>query len=153
MPAVHFYALAQEALPSEGTESGQAAVPAECAKACELAAELYSQRKKSVVLCANKAQAEAIDELLWQLPAQRFVPHNLAGEGPNGGAPVEIVWELHSLPRKPCLINLSEQLPPNLGQFQQIIDFVPVAESAKQLARQRYKQFQQAGCQMQFLPA
>jgi len=30
---------------------------------------------------------------------------------------------------------------------------VPVEETAKQQARERYKQFQQAGCQMQFLPA
>ena len=149
MPAVQFYALAEEAVTPEGLSS----VPAVCAKACELTAELYSQKKKSVVLCADQAQAEAVDELLWQLPAARFVPHNLAGEGPNGGAPVEIVWQVQSLPRKQCLINLSGQMIGNFNQFQQIIDFVPVEESAKQQARERYKQFQQAGCQMQFLPA
>ncbi len=27
---------------------------------------------------------------LWARPAESFVPHNLAGEGPRGGAPVEI---------------------------------------------------------------
>lgn len=149
MSAVRFYALADDTVAPAGHEN----VPAVCIKACELTAELYSQKKKSVVLCADQAQAEAVDELLWQLPAGRFVPHNLAGEGPNGGAPVEIVWQLQSLPRKQCLINLSGQMVNNFNQFQQIIDFVPVEATAKQLARERYKQFQQAGCQMQFLPA
>ncbi|MEC9260705.1 MAG: DNA polymerase III subunit chi [Pseudomonadota bacterium] len=149
MPAVRFYALAEASVSPAGHES----VPAVCAKACELTAELYSQKKKSVVLCADQAQAEAVDQLLWQLPAARFVPHNLAGEGPNGGAPVEIVWQPQSLPRKQCLINVSGKMVNNFNQFQQIIDFVPVEETAKQQARERYKQFQQAGCQMQFLPA
>lgn len=149
MPAVRFYALAEENVTPAGLES----VPAVCAKACEVTAELYSQKKKSVVLCASKAQAEALDQLLWQLPAARFVPHNLAGEGPQGGAPVEIVWQVQSLPRKQCLINLSGQMVTNFNHFQHIIDFVPVEEAAKQQARERYKLFQQAGCQMQFLPA
>ncbi|NVK58275.1 MAG: DNA polymerase III subunit chi [Alteromonadaceae bacterium] len=149
MPAVSFYALAEESV----TPEGLASVSAVCAKACELTAELYAQKKKSVVLCVDQAQAEAVDELLWQLPAARFVPHNLTGEGPPGGAPVEIVWQQSALPRKQCLINLSGQMIENPNQYQQVIDFVPVEETAKQQARQRYKQFQQAGCQMQFLPA
>ncbi|MDC8832509.1 DNA polymerase III subunit chi [Alteromonas gilva] len=149
MPAVSFYALTEASVTPEGLPS----VPAVCAKACELTAELYAQKKKSVVLCVDQAQAEAIDELLWQLPAARFVPHNLTGEGPPGGAPVEIVWQQSALSRKQCLINLSGQMIDNPNQYQQVIDFVPVEEAAKQQARQRYKQFQQAGCQMQFLPA
>ncbi len=149
MPAVRFYALTEETV----SPDGGTAVSALCAKACELTAELYANRQKSVVLCADKAQAEAVDELLWQLPAARFVPHNLAGEGPPGGAPVEIVWQAQQLPRRPCLINVSGQLVNQFNQFQQIVDFVPVEEAAKQQARQRYKYFQQAGCQMQFLPA
>ena len=51
------------------------------------------------------------------------------------------------------LVNLSEILPQSMGQFQQIIDFVPAADEAKKAARIRYKQFQQAGCQMQFKSA
>lgn len=139
MPQVIFYQLADDK-PSAVHE-----------KACDLVAEAYGNKQRCVVLCASQKDAESIDELLWQLPSQRFVPHNLAGEGPAGGAPVEIHWQDAGLPKKPCLVNLSEALPANVRQHQRIIDFVPVAEEAKKAARQRYKQYQQAGCSMQFI--
>jgi DNA polymerase-3 subunit chi len=41
----------------------------------------------------------------------------------------------------------------NHRQYQHIIDFVPVDEVKKQEARERYKQYKMAGCQMQFTPA
>jgi DNA polymerase-3 subunit chi len=141
MPEVRFFALKEQQTSSM------------YAKACEIASNAYSQRQRCVILCASQADAEKMDELLWQLPAERFVPHNLAGEGPKGGAPVEVVWVGEPMPRRPFLINVSGSMINNINQFQQIVDFVPVEETAKQQARQRYKQFQQAGCRMQFLPA
>ncbi|XMR38912.1 DNA polymerase III subunit chi [Escherichia coli] len=32
------------------------------------------------LLCDDEAQALRLDELLWQLPPERFVPHQLQGE-------------------------------------------------------------------------
>lgn len=121
--------------------------------ACTLIADAYSAKRKCTVLCASKAQAEALDDLLWQLPSNRFVPHNMSGEGPAAGTPVEICWQSGQLSRRPVLVNLSDTMPDNAQRFQQIFDFVPVADEAKKAARIRYKQFQQAGCHMQFKSA
>ncbi|AXR07604.1 DNA polymerase III subunit chi [Salinimonas sediminis] len=122
-------------------------------RACEIIASAYAAKQRCAVLCLSKSQAEALDDLLWQLPANRFVPHNMAGEGPSAGTPVEICWDPAQLSRRQLLVNLSESLPDAFGQFQHIVDFVPAADEAKKAARIRYKQFQQAGCQMQFKSA
>lgn len=117
---------------------------------CRVAAECYSQRLRTAIVCKDKQQAEQIDELLWQLPTERFVPHNLDGEGPNGGAPVEIFWSLEKALR-PVLINVAAIVVPFPHKYQRIYEFVLSDEHAKQAARMRYKTYQQAGCDMQYL--
>ncbi len=113
--------------------------------ACQLAAQCYQNRRRCLVLCDDQQQAEAFDELLWQQPDNRFVPHNLSGEGPANGTPVEISWQDQAVRGKPVLINLKNSLPPHGQHFQVIYDFVPAEEQAKQAARERYKQYRAAG--------
>ncbi|MET1219288.1 MAG: DNA polymerase III subunit chi [Glaciecola sp.] len=120
--------------------------------ACELVAHCYRKQQKLSVLCADKAQAETFDELLWQLPADSFIAHNLAGEGPAGGAPVEITWGTQSALRN-IVVNLAFSDIAHPQRYQTIYDFVPVADVAKQAARERYKYFKLAGCDMQFQQA
>lgn len=57
---------------------------------CEIAAERWRAGKRVLIACEDEKQAIRLDEALWARPAESFVPHNLAGEGPRGGAPVEI---------------------------------------------------------------
>lgn len=117
---------------------------------CRVAAECYSQKLRTAILCKDQQQAENIDELLWQLPTERFVPHNLEGEGPAGGAPVEIFWSLEKAMR-PVLINAAAVSISNPHKHQKIYEFVLPDEHAKQAARVRYKAYQLAGCYMQYL--
>ncbi|MGL5287656.1 DNA polymerase III, chi subunit [Aeromonas sp. RU39B] len=114
---------------------------------CQLAAELW-QSGHLFCLCQNEAQAHQLDELLWQLPPERFVPHQLQGEA--GQAPVEIGWQP---PRRRYarLINLADDAPLFAGEFAQVVDFVPTDERDKQLARERYKAYRLAGHQLDTL--
>ncbi len=123
------------------------------ARASALIADAYANKAKVSVLCDTQSQAESVDEYLWQLPAKRFVPHNMFGEGPSTGTPVEICWQPEQVSRRPMVVNVGSGMVPNAHQHKQIIDFVPLDEDAKQAARVRYKQYQQAGCQMQFKSA
>ena len=127
--------------------------PAHFALACLLATRSYRQKQKCLVFCENQQQAEQFDELLWQLPNDAFVPHNLTGEGPVGGAPVEICWQTPSQFNRPVLINLAETIPEFHQRFRQVIDFVPGNEQLKLQARERYKQYRAAGNQLDTLPA
>ncbi|MDU0353893.1 DNA polymerase III subunit chi [Paraglaciecola aquimarina] len=127
--------------------------PAHFALACLLATRSYRQKQKCLIYCQNQQQAEQFDELLWQLPNDAFVPHNLAGEGPVGGAPVEICWQPPNQFNRPLLINLTDTIPVFHQRFRQVIDFVPALETLKAQARERYKQYRAAGNQLDTLPA
>ena len=144
MPIVTFYQLDES---SQDTKQV-------LLKACShLLLETVKKRKWATVLCADKQQAEDVDEFVWQHPVDSFIPHNLAGEGPKQGTPAEITWLGQALNSRHTLINLSQSMIENYRQYQHIIDFVPVEETQKQQARERYKQYKLAGCNMQFTPA
>jgi len=112
--------------------------------ACILAANAYRQQQKVYVFAKDKQQAHAIDELLWSFEPDSFIPHNLVGEGPKQGSPVEIGWQPPK-GRRPVLINLTDTMPVFASQFSHVLDFVPVAEHDKQQARERFKQCRQMG--------
>ena len=81
-----------------------------------------------------------IDETIWTFEPDGFVPHNLQGEGPKGGAPVEI-GTTPPVGNRKVLINLANHLPDFIRRFQQVFDFVPVEPVAKQAARERFKNY------------
>ena len=112
--------------------------------ACFQAAHYYRQNQRVFIYCQDQNQAHQIDELLWSFDPDSFVPHNLPGEGPKSGAPVEISWQSPTN-RRPILVNLTSTVPNFAQNYSQIIDFVPHNESLKQLARERYKHYRQQG--------
>ena len=136
---VNFYLLDETAPQNE-----LSTVPAHFALACQLCADLYRAKQRVFVYTADQQQAEAFDELLWQFDAERFVPHNLSGEGPRYGAPVEISWQA---PRqnRPVLVNLTDTVPAFANRFNQIIEFVPADAQLKAQARERFKHYRQLG--------
>lgn len=144
MSQVTFYILAEHT-----ADSSESAVTQ---FACQLIAKLYRDKHKVFVFTDTQTQAEQIDEILWQFDAKQFVAHNLQGEGPSYGSPVEIGWQAPTN-RRSVLVNLSQQVPDFSQQFQQIFDFVPAAEKPKQQARERYKTFRIAGHVLNTSPA
>ncbi|MBN3263371.1 DNA polymerase III subunit chi [Pectobacterium brasiliense] len=119
------------------------------ALACDLAAERWRAGKRVLIACEDEQQAIRLDEALWQRDPNAFVPHNLAGEGPRHGAPVELAWPQRrgNAPRD-LLISLLPQFADFATAFHEVIDFVPYEESLKQLARDRYKTYRSVGFQL-----
>ena len=105
---------------------------------------MYRAKQRVFVYTADQQQAEAFDELLWQFDAERFVPHNLSGEGPRYGAPVEISWQAPRQNRH-VLVNLADTVPAFANRFNQIIEFVPADAQLKAQARERFKHYRQLG--------
>ncbi|HBP96848.1 MAG TPA: DNA polymerase III subunit chi, partial [Pantoea agglomerans] len=99
--------------------------------------------------CEAEQQAISLDEALWQRPANAFVLHNLAGEGPRYGAPVELAWPQRrgSSPRE-LLISMLPHFADFATAFHEVIDFVPYEDTLKQLARDRYKAYRSVGFQL-----
>ncbi|MEJ6079230.1 DNA polymerase III subunit chi [Vibrio sp. 1-Bac 57] len=140
MSQVLFYIHAEDG-PTAITD---ASLPAHFAQACQIAAYYYQQNKKVFIYTENQQDAFTVDEYLWQFDGDSFVPHNLIGEGPRYGSPVEISWLAPQHPRA-VLINLSQNIPEFNLNFQQIIDFVPAQEQLKINARVRYSAYKKLG--------
>lgn len=122
---------------------------------CSLVHELLQERQRILIVCEQQAQAEALDELLWQLPVDAFVPHNLMGEGPTQGTPVLLTWLPlpEQVGQRTAVINLSQTPIQQAQKFRLLIELVPVATAARQRAREHYKLYRQQGMQMQNLMA
>jgi len=132
---VTLYALS-EAEQSIEQGSGRAAneqmqIPSEIVLAADISCTCVRQKKKTSVLCATQKQAEMYDEFIWQYPAEDFIPHNLFGEGPDIGTPLEIIWDavyqnMTSLRNRSVVINLSHRCINDFARIQHIIEFVPM---------------------------
>jgi len=122
---------------------------------CSLVYGLMQQRQRVLLLCETQAQAEALDELLWQQPTQAFIPHNLVGEGPEQGTPVLIAWLPlpQNVGHRTAVLNISQTPIANATKYRSLIELVPVEEHARQRAREHYKLYRQQGMQMQNLVA
>ena len=141
---VSFYLLSDTPADHQAIQNELSTVPAHFALACQLCADLYRAKQRVFVYTADQQQAEAFDELLWQFDAERFVPHNLSGEGPRYGAPVEISWQAPRQNRH-VLVNLADTVPAFANRFNQIIEFVPADAQLKAQARERFKHYRQLG--------
>jgi len=122
----------------------------ELAWICRLIEHHYLAGERIFVACPDQATAEAVDEHLFSFAADSFVPHNLQGEGPAGGAPVEIGWQVPQ-GRRTVLFNLHPTLPPFGLQSPLILEIVPVEEQRKAAARERFKQYRNQGHQVETL--
>lgn len=113
---------------------------------CELSALYWRQGKRLLIACEDEQQAFRLDEAMWQNPPAAFLPHNLAGEGPKYGAPIELAWpqKRGNSPRD-ILISLLPCVADFATAFYEVIDFVPYEESLKQMARDRYKAYRRVG--------
>lgn len=120
--------------------------------ACLQAAYFYRQKQKVFIYTQDQAQAHNIDEMLWAFEPDSFVAHNLVGEGPRGGSPVEISWQNPTV-RRPVLINLTNSVPNFANNFTTVVDFVPTNELLKQQARDRYRTCKQWGFLVESQPA
>lgn len=144
MKHVQFYLLSQ----ADSAELSAAEM-----QACELAAQAWRLGKRVLIVCETEQQALNIDEALWARDPDSFVPHNLSGEITTYPTPIEISWKgKRNAQRRDLLISLQTELPEFIGSFTQIIDFVPVEETAKAQARERYKQYRQLGWQLETIP-
>ncbi|WP_404341003.1 DNA polymerase III subunit chi [Pseudoalteromonas mariniglutinosa] len=132
-----FYVLKQD-------DNAKQSLSAHFDLAARIAADQYRLGHRVFIYVDNTDTAHTIDDTIWCFDPDSFVPHNLQGEGPKGGAPVEIGMTPPVGNRK-ILINLAEQLPDFIRRFQQVFDFVPVEQTAKQAARERFKKLRQLG--------
>lgn len=114
---------------------------------CELARKAYEAGQWTLVLARDAAQAEMLDDLLWDMGDDAYIPHQLAGGDEDELTPVVIAGPETDAPLRPLVINLRDTAVE--GAFERVLEVVPADDSARGPLRERWKQYQARGLQMQ----
>ncbi len=113
---------------------------------CELVRKAYDAGQWTLVLARDAAQAEALDDLLWDMGDDAYLPHQIAGDEEDAQTPVVIAPPEFDAPLRPLVINLRDAAVE--GSFERVLEVVPADDSARGPLRERWKQYQARGFTM-----
>lgn len=116
--------------------------------ACRLCAKAVQQAQRTLVYVPDSALAERFDKLLWTFSSIDFIPHCHAENPLAVATPVVLDKQIPSDAGHyfQIVLNLDTEIPPNFESVQRVIEVVDeTATEDKQLARQRYRLYQQQG--------
>jgi DNA polymerase-3 subunit chi len=136
MPRADFYLIAKPRFRAEPLKL-----------VCELARKASDSGQPLLILADSAAQAEALDELLWEFDADAYVPHQICGTDEDDDiVPVLIAPPECDAPLRPLVLNLRAAAVP--AGFERVLEVVPADESARGPLRERWKQYQGRGVEV-----
>jgi len=111
---------------------------------CELARKAHDAGLWTLVLARDAAQAEQLDDLLWDMGDEVYIPHQIAGADiEEDEAAVLIAPPEVDAPLRPLVINLRDAAVE--GSFDRVLEVVPADPEARGPLRERWKQYQARG--------
>ncbi len=110
---------------------------------CKLVQKAFAAEQPLLILARDFAQAEEIDDLLWAFDEDAFIPHQLAGNDDDAEVPVLIVPPGVDTPDRALVLNLRPDTV--CGQVERVLEVVPADPAERDGSRQRWRQYQQAG--------
>ncbi|ALN65161.1 DNA polymerase III chi subunit, HolC family protein [Lysobacter antibioticus] len=111
---------------------------------CELARKAHDAGLPTLILARNAEQAEALDDMLWDMGEDAYIPHQIAGADlDEEEADVLIAAPEVDAPLRPLVINLRDT--PVQDGFDRVLEVVPADDSARGPLRERWKQYQARG--------
>ena len=121
---------------------------------CQLVERAHTGGHRVYVWTSSEADARRFDDLLWTFREESFVPHELwLGEGCVED-PVAVGWRAGNPNNASCLALARDASPDEISGFAQVLDLAPVdLPSLREVARQRFRAFREAGLQVSFHPA
>ncbi len=115
--------------------------------ACRLAEKAFHSGMLVHILTKDLQESEKLDALLWTFKDRSFVPHEVT-DSPNPDNPVSIGPK--SSPQKTqFLINISDQLPENILEYQRIAEIIDTQDDSILAGRERYRFYREKGLEPQ----
>ena len=110
----------------------------------KLAQKAFASGQLTLVLARDREQAEALDDQLWDMGEDEFIPHQIAGmDEDEDEADVLIVPPGIDAPMRPLVINLRDAAVE--GGFARVLEVVPADASAREPSRERWRQYAARG--------
>ena len=112
--------------------------------ACKLAMMAWEQGHHVAVLTEDESHADALDELMWDFPPGRFLPHSRGKADPE--VPVSINARALEIPAdRDVVINLADTAVPEPGRFKRLLEIVPGVEQKRLASRQKFREYRSLG--------
>jgi DNA polymerase-3 subunit chi len=116
--------------------------------ACRLALMAWERKQEIFIITATASSAKQLDDLMWQYPEGRFLPHARANEQDSAKAAVNI-GTLSDLNPTDVVINLCSEVVPQAERFSRVLEIVPFADDERQASRVKYKTYRNLGIKPQ----
>ena len=110
---------------------------------CRLAMMAWEQGHRILVRTENQEEASRLDELMWDYPPGRFLPHGLGGRE---AAPVAITTRDEAIPEdRNLVINLCTQPVPEPEHLARLCEIVPAEPSQRTASREKFRAYRARG--------
>jgi len=110
-----------------------------------VAIKAHGQGKQVMIYAPDAATADAIDRLLWTMPATGFVPHCRDSDALAGETPVLIGTRADALRSADVMINLHCEQPPAFARFERLVEIIGQDEAGMEQGRERYRFYKTRG--------
>lgn len=112
--------------------------------ACRLAVKAWEQGHRITIITENGDQARQLDELMWEHPPGRFLPHSL---GPGDcSSPVQIGTTGDAIGSdRDLIINLTIHEFPDPERFSRLLEIVPARDAERTASRNKFKAYRGRG--------
>lgn len=118
---------------------------------CRLIGKIFQGGHDIYIHTETETLARELDELLWRLPQNRFLPHCLlVRQDGEDDAPIHIGFEDDPGKHQDVLVNLSGKVPHFFSRFTRVTEVVPRDEASRQAARDTYKFYQDRGYPLEY---
>lgn len=116
---------------------------------CRILEKALAQNNRVLLHTGSEEQARKLDQLLWTLLPESFIPHALINdEVAPSNCPVNISWGDNPGRHDDVLINLSGEMPPFYSRFQRYIGIVVQHDKVLNYTREHYKFLKERGYQI-----
>jgi DNA polymerase-3 subunit chi len=132
-PRVDFYVIEERA------------GPARLRLACRLAEKAYLAGQRALIWHTERAELQALDELLWTFADGSFVPHDWLTSDEAPEAPVLLSAGSMPAAEFDFVVNLAPDPPPFLHLARRIAEIVDGDEARRASARARFKSYRELG--------
>lgn len=112
--------------------------------ACRLALMAWEQGHQIAVLTETADLANKLDELMWDYPAGRFLPHSVHP----GDTRVPVIIGQSGMPipgGSEVIINLSSAAISGTDRFKRLLEIVPGSPSQRTASRNKFRTYREQG--------
>ena len=112
--------------------------------ACQLAMMAWEQGHHVAVLTADEHEADSLDEIMWNFPHGRFLPHARGKADSNTAVCIE-THDAEIQADRDVAINLADCAVSEPGRFKRLLEIVPSTEHKRLASRHKFREYRNLG--------